>query len=343
MWHGDCNKGAALPFREHFPPVLSKRCTLAAGAPQGNGTLWLASYTVPASIRRLLSLALLGLGIHLCLRACRTLEWRSVAHDMHHAGPWVVVLLLAPIVGNFVHMLGWRSLIERNWRPSLWRAFRIFVAAQAGNELGTSVLGESVKILAFAPDKRSAAVRVVLWDNVTALVAVALSLLSVFALSPPVALGPALRRVLAVLTLVYVAVAVGAWILSAGKLASRPPVSNMLFALLAHFLAKLWVVVEFALALGLLATASWYSSALLGFAATLASCIGAPVPGQLGVIESTLVAFASSAHVNIATVLSVAVLRRARSLLWVLLGAAFLFALGITTKSVKSNDPTAAI
>jgi uncharacterized membrane protein YbhN (UPF0104 family) len=117
----------------------------------------------------------------------------------------------------------------------------------------------------------------------------------------------------------------------------------MLFALFAHFLAKLWIVGEFALALGLLATASWYSSALLGFAATLASCIGAPVPGQLGVVESTLVLFASSAHVNVATVLSVAVLRRARSLLWVLLGAAFLFALGITTKSVKSNDPTAAI
>jgi hypothetical protein len=127
-----------------------------------------------------------------------------------------------------------------------------------------------------------------------------------------------------------------------GKTTACPPIPVALFAFLAHLVGKLWIVAEFFLALALLATASWYSSALLGFASTLASCVGAPVPGQLGITECALLSCASIAHIHVSTVLSVALLRRARSLLWVILGAAFYIAIRLTTQSMRAHASPAS-
>jgi hypothetical protein len=119
-----------------------------------------------------------------------------------------------------------------------------------------------------------------------------------------------------------------------------PPIANTVFALVAHYLGKSWIVAEFALALALVATASWHSSALLGFASLVGSSVGAPIPGQLGVIEGALVSAASLAGVTVPTVLTVAVLRRVRSLLWVVVGALLCLHLGMTSLLWKTHGAT---
>jgi hypothetical protein len=97
--------------------------------------------------------------------------------------------------------------------------------------------------------------------------------------------------------------------------------SSVWGAFLAHYLGKLWIVADFALWLWLVAHASWHSSALLGLVGTVASVLGAPIPGQLGVMEAALGGSAAWVGLGASTLLSVAVLRRARGLLWIALGA----------------------
>lgn len=327
-----------VPLANAFPVISPQR---RRPGPRGICTLWHAGNTGLRFVRRLLPLALLGLGLVLCVRAYRTLDWHSVGYDLRRAGPWVALVLLAPVVGNFLHMLGWRALLGRDMRPKLWRAFRIFVAAQAGNEIGASVLGETVKVVAFPREKRASAVRAVIWDNLIAFAALIFVLLAVTALPIPALFGSASLRAWGAVVFLVLAVGAGVWIFLSGKGTACPPLAVVLFTFVAHFLGKLWIVAEFFLALALLATASWYSSALLGFASTLASCVGAPVPGQLGVTECALVSCAGMAHIRVSTVLSVAILRRARSLLWVILGAVFYIAIRVTTQSVRNHVPPA--
>ena len=321
-----------VPSANAFP-VISPR----TGGPFRRGicTVWQTSNTGLRVVRRLLPFALLGLGLVLCFRTYRTLDWRALSHDLRHAGPWVLLVLLAPIVGIFLHMLGWRALLDRNMRPTLWRAFRIFVAAQAGNEIGASVLGETVKVVAFPRERRASAIRAVVWDNLIAFAALIVVLLVVTTLPIPALFGSASFRVCRAIVFLGLAVGAALWIFLSGKTTACPPIPIVLFAFLAHLVGKLWIVAEFFLALALLATASWYSSALLGFASTLASCVGAPVPGQLGITECALVSCASIAHIHVSTVLSVAILRRARSFFWVILGAAFYVAIRLTTQSMR--------
>jgi uncharacterized membrane protein YbhN (UPF0104 family) len=301
-----------------------------------NGTVLLASYT---AARRLVPSVLFALGFYLCLRICRGLDWRSVWGQLLSVGPAVILLLLAPCVGNFLHMLGWRALLDRSFRPGLLRALLIFVAAQAGNTLGASVLGESVKVVAFGTRRRAEALHIVLWDNLTALAALIPLLLSVFLLPLRVAFGSGVENGLCAFTAVSIVLLIGGTVVAARRLPARPPLMNLLFAVFAHGLGKLWIVVEFAIALGLLATVSWYSSALLGFASTFATSVGAPVPGQVGILEAALVACSRAAHLSVTTVIAVATLRRVRSLLWVLLGAACCFAL-LDVSSFERREPS---
>jgi hypothetical protein len=95
----------------------------------------------------------------------------------------------------------------------------------------------------------------------------------------------------------------------------------VLVAFAAHYVGKLWIIAEFALVLALLGSVTLRSSALLGLVSTLASAVGSAIPGQLGVLEAALKGSAAACGLAACTLVSVALLRRARSVLWVVFGA----------------------
>lgn len=324
-------------MRRWLPSALTSAPSVAAGplTLARRVTVWLRGNR--RVLGRALPFVLLVLGGLLWLRAFQGVSWGALARDVGRAGPWVVLLFAAPAVGNFVHMLGWRALLERSLRPRLGRAFRIFVAAQAGNELGASVLGESLKVALLPRALRGAALRAVFWDNLTALGALLCVLLSGLAFSFHEMAPEAHGRVLAVVLGGALLLGVAAR-LFARRYGARPNRAQLLAAFFAHLLGKLWIVVEMALALALLGKASAVSSAILGFSSTLGSCLGAPVPGQLGVVEGALVAAAHAARQSVSTVLCVALLRRARGLFWIALGAIFAVLLTRKTGLAQSGD-----
>ncbi len=272
-------------------------------------------------------------GAWLCLRFVRQLDWASVLADLRHAGPCVALLVLTPLVGNFVHMLGWRALLPVTARPRLGRALAIFLTAQAGNEVGSGVLGESFKISLFPSEQRAAALRAVVLDNLTALVALFAVVLTIGSM-----IGRSLIERYVPLPAAFGAF--GLLLLGGALLAQRAfragGARNVWGAFFAHYLGKLWIVADFALWLWLVARASWHSSALLGLVSTVASVLGAPVPGQLGVMEAALGSSAAWAGVGTATVLSVALLRRVRGLLWIALGGLLLWRLRVPTLSAAA-------
>jgi hypothetical protein len=283
-------------------------------------TLWSRGNSALRWLRKIFPFVASGVGLWLCVEFCSGLEWRALAHDIRHVGAGASLLLLAPIVGNFVHMLGWRGLLPSNARPGLGRSLAIFLAAQAGNELGLGVLGESLKVSEFPNEHRSSAWRAMLLDNLTALVALLAVVLSIALFLGGVTTQHALPRSVAFGGLLGVsAAALGGLGLWARKSSSSPV--SVLLAFAAHYVGKLWIVAEFALALALLGTVTLRSSAVLGLVSTLASAVGAAIPGQLGVLEAALKGSAASCGVGACTLVSVAVLRRARSMLWVVLGA----------------------
>ncbi|HEY4158178.1 MAG TPA: lysylphosphatidylglycerol synthase domain-containing protein, partial [Polyangiaceae bacterium] len=245
----------------------------------------------------------------------RGLPWSTVQAAIRRAGPSVVLLMLAPLVGNFVHMLGWRALLPAEVRPSPWRAFRIFVAAQAGNEIGLGVLGESVKITTLPGEQRAVATKAVVLDNLSSLVALVAVIGSVTAF--------VWHGALSLLVLLGVGAALGGWLAARKRRSGSERLRSLVIAFVAHYFGKLWIVAEFALALALLAAASARSSALLALTSTIASCVGALVPGQLGILEAALAGSAAAAKLSASTVLTVSLLRRLRSVLWVALGAVF--------------------
>ena len=290
------------------------------------------SNSLRGSLRPLLSVLASLLGGWLCLRFVRQLDWTCVVRDVRHAGAGAALLVLTPAIGNFVHMLGWRGLLPAAARPRLGRAFAIFLTAQAGNEVGSGVLGESFKISLFPSDQRAAAVRAVVLDNLTALVALFAVVLSIGS-----ALGGHIIE--RVMPLPVAFGALGGAVLGGAILAKRAVAANSMRhvwgAFLAHYLGKLWIVADFALWLWLVAQASWHSSALLGLVGTVASVLGAPIPGQLGVMEAALGGSAAWAGVGASTLLSVAVLRRARGLLWIALGGLLFWRLRTSAPSER--------
>jgi hypothetical protein len=294
--------------------------TLLGGGLGERFTLWSRGNSILRWLRRLFPFVASSLGLWLCVRFCSALEWRAVAHDLRHVGAGASLLLLAPIVGNVVHMLGWRGLLPPSARPGLWRSLAIFLAAQAGNELGLGVLGESLKVSELSSEHRSSAWRAMLLDNLTALAALLAVVLSMALFLGGSALEHTWSRSLtlgALLGLSAVSLAgLGIW----ARKSNGSPLA-VLVAFVAHYLGKLWIVAEFALALALLGTVTLRSSAVLGLVSTLASAVGAAIPGQLGVLEAALKGSAASCGLGACTLVSVALLRRARSMLWVALGA----------------------
>jgi hypothetical protein len=93
-----------------------------------------------------------------------------------------------------------------------------------------------------------------------------------------------------------------------------------LFAFGAHYLGKLWLVAEIALGLHLLGEASLAPAVPLSLSWLGAAALGAAVPAQLGVVEAALVQGGAALGIAASSLLALALIRRARGMLWLLLG-----------------------
>jgi hypothetical protein len=190
------------------------------------------------------------------------------------------------------------------------RAYAAFIAAQGINELGFSVLGEPLKVMVLPAGARSAGVRAVVADNLAALAAL-------FAVIATLAqLGVAAAPLLALSIIILRRVQDERW-------------SGLLAAFLAHYLGKLWLVVEIGLGLHFLGEPVLGASAQLALAWLGAAALGAPVPGQLGVVEAALLHAGATLGIASTSLVTLALIRRLRSLLWTLIG------LGLAARIVR--------
>lgn len=237
----------------------------------------------------------------------------------------LLLLLALPAVSHFVKMLGWRSLLPTEVQPPIGTAYAAFVAAQGVNELGFSVLGEPLKIWVLPYEARAAGLRAVLADNLAALAALFAVIASLSRLggAPIPVLGawlaaPCLALVLLVL-----------W------RARRERWTGLLSAFAAHYCGKLWLVVELGLGLHFLGQPALAQAPTLALAWLGAAAIGAPVPGQLGVVEAALVKTGTSLGLAVSSLLALALVRRLRSLVWVVVG--LLLAARIVSKRTEGK------
>jgi hypothetical protein len=221
-------------------------------------------------LRLLWAVALVAGGVWACSRVGGVRQWRSAWSTSMQLGGPLWLLLALPAVSHFVKSLGWRGLLPAPLRPGIGRAYVTFVAAQAVNELGFSVLGEPLKILALPRHARGAAVRAVATDNALAFTALLAALLSFVCCHSASALT----------LLALVATGLGLW-------GSRS--SAWLAGFAAHYLGKLWLAVELGLGLYFLGQPALTACAPLSLAWLGASAAGSVVPGQLGVVEAALV------------------------------------------------------
>ncbi len=253
------------------------------------------------TLRVVWSLLLAGAAILLLFRVAGAAEWRRGLATGLELGAPLLVLLALPAVSNFVKMLGWRALLPARARPALHWAYAAFVAAQGVNELGFSVLGEPIKVLVLPPAERAAGVRAVVADNLAAFAALL------------VVAATLAQSGLWAIPLVVVACVVL-------FLARRSSWSGLLIAFTAHYLGKLWLVVELGLGLHVLGQPVLGVVGKLALAWMGASALGAPVPGQLGVVEAALVQTGVALGIALPSLLALALIRRLRSVLWVVLG-----------------------
>jgi hypothetical protein len=292
---------------------------------------------------------LLVAGVVFVARAVGRVGVHRIWVDCLGAGPLVILVFLAPAVGQFLHALGWRFLLPLAARPPVARAYRIFLAAQAGNEVGFGCLGEPLKVSVLPPRHRDDAVAAVVMDNATAFLALLLFFGTGCALSG--AALPGAARVARVAGGVLLASLLGAGVVATwfgtgkatttGVARSRPGGSlvtharralvicremvaarprDVVAATLLHYLGKLWIIAEFALLLGLIGKDA-RASAVFGVLSAAGSAVGAPVPGQLGIVESAILQAAALTGVAVSTALAMALIRRVRGWFWVLVGA----------------------
>ena len=257
-------------------------------------------------------LMLLLAGAFLLSRLADGAEWRRAWSALLSLGPALLVLLALPAVSHFIKMLGWRALLPRHVRPSLATAYATFVAAQGVNELGFSVMGEPLKVLVLARVDRAAGIKAAVADNLAALAAL-------FAVIATLAqLGMAALPLLLLALVVLARAKEQRW-------------SGLLAAFVAHYLGKLWLVVEIGLGLHFLGEKALPVAGQLSLAWLGAAALGAPVPGQLGIVEAALTHTGSVLGIAAPSLLALALIRRLRSLLWLVVG--LLLAAGIVHRN----------
>jgi hypothetical protein len=262
----------------------------------------------------------------------------QVLRAIERVGWGAIVIMVLPAVGLAMHTFGWAVLLPAHLRPGPIRAFSIYVASQAGNELGGGVLGEPLKVSAAPARHRTEATAVLLVDNAAALAStIGFGALALLLLSPPdITLPMKPLGILIVLSMAcFAALLLGRSFLPGVRdriheHARRLRVSllsllhdapgRVAASFLAHAVGKSWVVVEFAVALALVRDVPIDLSLVLGPASVLATIVGAPIPGRVGVMEASALWAAQGHAVFFPSLMAIVLLRRVRSCLWTALG-----------------------
>jgi hypothetical protein len=288
-----------------------------------------------------LSAALLIAGVAALIVLLRRVGVEPVWRGVERVGPGFLLVAIMPLVGMILHCWAWLMLVPKPLRPRPTVAFAAYVASQAGNELGAGVAGEPLKALVFHPRVRGGTLVALGLDNGTHIAATALllagaaflpwsstSLVSAHACAW--AGATSLAVVLAVVLAILIApfcrldggngrVARCARLLLSARMALLSQPRLVLGSVLLHLAGKLWIVAEMALLLALLGKnpmlAPW-----LGAASMLASALGAPIPGQVGVVESAVFAACTALGIDAPTAMALVLLRRLRGGLWIALG-----------------------
>lgn len=286
--------------------VLARSFTVWCGEHSG----WRLSVRVERWLKGAWSLLLLVAGGWLFSSVAGSNEWQRAWTTGLGLGAPLLILLLLPAVSHFIKMLGWRALLPPEARPPLPKAYAAFVAAQGINELGFSVLGEPLKVVVLPANARAAGVKAVVADNLAALAAL-------FAVVATLAqLGIA---AVPLLLLSYVLL----------RRVSGERWQPVLCAFLAHYVGKLWLVIELGLGLHFLGEPALHTSGQLALAWLGAAAVGAPVPGQLGVVEAALLHAGTALGIGSSSLVTLALIRRLRSLLWTVIG------LGLAARIVR--------
>ncbi len=258
----------------------------------------------------------------------------QVLDAIGRVGWGVVVIMALPAVGLAVHAFGWAVLLPSHLRPRPLQAFSIYLASQAGNEMGGGVLGEPLKVTSAPARHRTEATAVLIVDNAAALAstlgfgALALVLVDL----PHLALPTRPLTIAAALCVACLAaVLLGRRFLPAVRdrimehacrlreallllVHDRP--GSVAASFLAHALGKSWVIVEFAAALALVRDVPIELALALGPASVLATIVGAPIPGRMGVMEASALWAAQDQAVLFPSLIAVVLLRRLRGCLW---------------------------
>ena len=290
----------------------------------------------------------------------------AVLHAISRVGAGFLLILLAPIVGMVLHCWGWLVLLPRAARPTPTIALCAYVAAQAGDELGAGVAGEPLKLLVACKAFRTRAAVALAVDNasqVTALGGFMLAASCTLLVMVPVprsgahvllAFAGTLLAGLGVLLPLLVAGVIRrapclrsygwsirlAHTLNATRVFMRRRPGKVFGSVLLHGLGKAWIVAEMALALALLGA---MPSAALWLApmSVLGSLLGTMIPGQAGAVEAALAMGGAVAGVDPATVMALAVLRRLRTGLWIVVGALLVRKLFEPARVPECSLPTA--
>jgi hypothetical protein len=262
----------------------------------------------------------------------------QVLDAIERVGWGAILIMLLPAIGLALHTFGWAVLLPAHLRPRAVEAFSIYVASQAGNELGGGVLGEPLKVSSAPPRHRTEATAVLLVDNAAALAStLGFGFLALVLLNPPhIALPAKPLTITAVVSVAcFAALLLGRRFLPGVRdrisvqahrlrislltlLQDRP--GRVAASFLAHAVGKSWVVVEFAVALALAGDVPIDLSLVLGPASVLATIVGAPIPGRVGVMEASALWAAQDHAVFFPSLMAIVLLRRIRGCLWTALG-----------------------
>jgi len=262
----------------------------------------------------------------------------QVLDAIERVGWGAILIMLLPAIGLALHTFGWAVLLPAHLRPRAVEAFSIYVASQAGNELGGGVLGEPLKVSSAPPRHRTEATAVLLVDNAAALAStLGFGFLALVLLNPPhIALPAEPLTIIAVVSVAcFAALLLGRRFLPGVRDRIRDNARRLRISLLtllhhrpgrvaasflAHALGKSWVVVEFAVALALAGDVPIDLSLVLGPASVLATIVGAPIPGRVGVMEASVLWAAQDHAVFFPSLMAIVLLRRIRGCLWTALG-----------------------
>jgi len=262
-------------------------------------------------------------------------------------------------------------------RPRFGQALRAYIAAEALDDLWGGVLGEPLKVFVVPGKDRTAGIGSVTLDNLALFASLVIILLlgggvlawlNVEAISSR-HLGVALLGLLGLGALLGVLLLLGPGRVGkrlaslfpggiiAGFLERYREVARHNRNFLAqhpgrfagsvglHVLAKIWMILEVWLTLEVMGLYEPGRAIWLGLGMQVIHLTGTPIPAQIGVFTATLAFLGEALGIAASAALAVALLRRARSLIWIGVGLALIRGLGGSTGSgtSTSDHPTSPI